>query len=124
MHAMQNLRAARVLAQLVLAWFVLFVGMAAASPLLKPGPTELICSGSGILKAIPGNTAVGDQAQPVSQHTLDCLMCFSLDAPPTLVSLPVAPRLPLGRLLQSIPAARIAALTAAPLPARGPPTSA
>jgi len=37
------------------------------------------------------------------------------------VSLALPTPLPLGRALQSIPAARIAAATASPLPARGPP---
>jgi hypothetical protein len=36
--------------------------------------------------------------------------------------MPAAPVQPLAYVLRSIPAARLAARTAAPLPARGPPT--
>ena len=63
-----------------------------------------------------------DGAQEMGASHLDCPLCVLTGAPPPappVVQLP-QPQ-PLGHALQSIPAARIAAATAAPLPARGPP---
>ena len=116
---MQSLRQAAVLARLVLAWFALAIGVAVASPLVKPQAIELICSGSGAMKVL----VKGEDGKPAaSHHTLDCPLCATLDAPPPVAQLVVPPAQPLGRALQPIVAARIAALTAAPLPARGPPS--
>jgi hypothetical protein len=117
---MQALRRARFLARLVLAWFALSLGVAIASPLVKPAGIEVICSGGGAIKLLVKGDAGG--GQPTS-HTLDCPLCASMAAPPPvvrgdLVFVPV-----LGHAVQPIPAARIAVLTAAPLPARGPPLS-
>jgi len=53
-------------------------------------------------------------------HTLDCSLCAFV-APPPAATQAVVQVQPLAPAVQSIPAARIAALTAAPLPARGPP---
>jgi hypothetical protein len=115
---MQAVRNASILARLVLAWFALYVGVAVASPFVQPVGIELICSGTGTVKVLV-KSADGTPA-PMT-HNLDCPMCASMDAPPAVAaSGGIAPQ-PLGRVLQSIPAARIAALTAAPLPARGPP---
>jgi hypothetical protein len=116
-RAMQSLRSARILARLVLAWFVLSLGAAIASPLVAPKSFELICSGSGGSKLIVKD----EQGQPTAAHlTLDCPMCFAAGGPPpAVVVLPAAA--PLAHAVQPVPAARIAALTAAPLPARGPP---
>ena len=47
MRVMQTIRSLRWLARLVLAWFVLSIGVAVASPLVNPQGMELICSGSG-----------------------------------------------------------------------------
>jgi hypothetical protein len=96
----------------------MFVGAASAAPLMKAGPTAALCSASGFVKGIGGPEANTAKA---SQHSIDCVLCcFTADAPPAPLSWS-APDLPLGRVLQSIPAARIAAITAAPLPPRGPP---
>jgi hypothetical protein len=121
-QVLHHLRRTRWLAALLLAWLVLFVGAAAAAPLMKAGPTEVLCSASGIVKGI-GVTSGGQggEAQAKTQHSIDCVLCcFTADVP----VIPVAwapPAQPLGHVLQSIPAARIAAITAAPLPPRGPP---
>ena len=114
-----DFRQAHLLQRLMVAWFALFVAVAVASPLIKPQAMEMVCSSSGLTKlAVQGD----DGAAQSQGHSLDCALCLSLDAPP-----PRAPRLstyaqPLGHALALIPAARIAALTGAPLPARGPPT--
>jgi hypothetical protein len=53
---------------------------------------------------------------------MDCPLCATSSAPPPpVLRLSAEPAQPLAHVLQSIPAAHIAALTAAPLPARGPP---
>ncbi len=119
--AMHRLRTASTLARLVLVWFALSIGVAIASPIVQPRAMELICSGSGAMKLL---VKTDDGSQEVSSsHTLDCPLCASHAGPPPKVAGFAAQPLPLGHLLQSIPAARIAALTAAPLPPRGPPSA-
>lgn len=116
---MSRLRRARLLASLVLAWFVLSLGVAVASPIVQPRAMELVCSSAGAIKLI---VQTDDGAQELGASHLDCPLCVLTGAPPPLpaaLSFDLPP--PLGRALQPIPAARIAAATAAPLPARGPP---
>lgn len=117
---MHTIRQLRWLARLVLAWLVLSMGVAVASPLVHPQAMELICSGSGAIKAV---IKTDDGAQELSSHTLDCSLCAQVGAPPpaSQARLPVAH--PLAHALRPIPAAHIAARTAAPLPPRGPPAS-
>jgi hypothetical protein len=115
---MQQLRHARFLARLVLVWFALAIGVAVAAPIVKPQSMELICSGTGAFKLLVKGD---DGTQALASHTLDCPLCATGGAPPpTAVVVPSMPQ-PLGYAAQSIPSARIAVLTAAPLPARGPP---
>jgi hypothetical protein len=115
---MPALRRARFLARLVLAWFALSLGVAIASPLVKPGGIELICSGSGAIKLLVKGEP--DGGQPTG-HTLDCPLCASTAAPPPVLRTGLVFVPALGHVVQPIVAARVAALTAAPLPARGPP---
>lgn len=117
---MQALRNASFFARLVLAWFALSLGVAIASPIVKPQAVELICSG-GVVKLMAQDD---DGSKTAGPHTLDCPLCAATGAPPVPAQDMARAVLPLGHVLQSIPAARIAALTAAPLPARGPPASA
>lgn len=105
--------------RVVLAWFVLSLGVAVASPVVKPQAMELVCSAAGAVKVI---VQTDDGAQEMGASHVDCPLCTLTGAPPPLpmvasFDLP----LPLARAVQSIPAARLAAATAAPLPARGPP---
>jgi hypothetical protein len=116
MHA---LRRAHLLAKFVLVWFVLSIGAAIASPLVKPQAIELICSGSGAMKVLIKSD---DGTVTTSSHTLDCPLCAQISAPPPAVYSGSALSQPLAYALRSIPAAHITARTAAPLPARGPPT--
>ena len=116
---MQQLRRARFLARLVLAWFALSLGVAIASPIVKPGGVEVICSASGSMKLLVKGDSGGGQS---STHTLDCPLCASIAAPPPALRLDLEFVPVLGHAVQPVPSARIAALTAAPLPARGPPT--
>ena len=112
-------RTFRLLHRLVLAWFMASLLVAGASPLVNPQSMELVCSASGSIKVIvqgdDGPTEMGVAA-------MDCPLCMLSGPPPAAAQVTLPTPLPLGRALQSIPAARIAAATASPLPARGPPT--
>lgn len=104
----------------VLLWFVLSLGVAVASPIVHPQAVELVCSSVGSVKVV---VHTEDGVQEMGASHMDCPLCVLTGAPPPSVDpagfdLP----LPLGRVVRSIPAARLAAATAAPLPARGPPT--
>lgn len=116
---MHLLRTSSLLACLVMAWFVLTLGVAIASPLVHPQTMELVCTGGSNMKLI----VMGDDGNwvDVDHHTLDCPLCLVANMPPPATqTLPELPQ-PLGHALQPIVAARIAALVGAPLPARGPP---
>jgi predicted secreted protein len=116
---MQSLRHAHLLARFVLVWFALSIGVAIASPIVKPQAMELICSGAGVMKVL---VKTDDGSKEVASYTLDCPLCANNSAPPPPVArLTAEPVQALAHVLQSIPAAHIASLTAAPLPARGPP---
>ena len=119
---MQALRTIPHLTRLVLVWFALYLGAAVASPVVAPQRFEVICSGSGMVKLL----VKADNGEPsASTSAMDCPLCAPGGAPPMPAVLPqMRPAQPLAYATRSIPAARIAALTAAPLPARGPPTDA
>ncbi len=107
------------LARLVLAWFALSLGVAIASPIVSPQSMELVCSAAGAVKVV---VQTDDGAQDLGSMHMDCPLCMLAGAPPPLpIVAAIALALPLGRAVQSIPAARIAAATAAPPPARAPP---
>jgi len=119
-RSMQTLRHARFLARLVLAWFVLALGVAVASPLVKPQAMELVCSSAGSVKLVK----TGDDGSQPSSHVLDCPLCLIASAPPpAMVSLPQAAPLQAATLWAGI-AAHLASRAAAPLPPRGPPSRA
>jgi len=101
-----------------LLWFVLAMGAAIASPVIQPQAMELVCSSGGTVKLI---VQTDDGAQDMSPSHLDCPMCLLSGPPVEHDSARQVLSLPLARATQSIPSARIAAATAAPLPARGPP---
>ncbi|HPH14479.1 MAG TPA: DUF2946 domain-containing protein [Burkholderiaceae bacterium] len=117
---MQALRNAHILARFLLVWFALSVGAAIASPLIKPQDILLICTGSGAMKVLV--KADDGSTQEVASRSMDCPLCMSIGAPPPVARLTAEPPQPLAYALQGIPAAHVAWLTAAPLPARGPPT--
>ncbi len=118
MPTLQRLRNANFLARFVLVWFALSIGAAIASPMVRPQAMELVCSGVGVMKLL---AKTDDGGQPAARHTLDCPLCAVTSAPPPVADAAIGAVAPGGDVLQSIAAAWIAALTAAPLPARGPP---
>ena len=116
MHALRHIT---ILHRLVLAWFLLSLGVAIAGPVLHPQSLELVCSAAGSVKVI---VHTEDGAQEQGRTTMDCPLCAAAGAPPTVFALQMPTLMPLARAVQSIPSARIAAAIKAPLPARGPPT--
>jgi len=130
---MDFLRRAHFLTKLLLVWFVASVGLAVASPLIKPQGFELLCTGMGSMKmlvtTLDGSQQALDLHDPQLQshlqgklHTsLDCPLCGVVAAPPPLTLDMPQVQLALSYALQPLPAAHIAARTAAPLPPRGTP---
>ena len=117
---MQTLRHAQQLARLVLVWFMCALGVAVAPPMVHPQALELVCSSGGAVRLL---VKTDNGVQEMGAHSLDCPLCLVGGAPPQQAApMPAAPVQPLAYVLRSIPAARLAARTAAPLPARGPPT--
>jgi hypothetical protein len=116
---MQTLRRARFLARLALAWFAMSLGVAIASPLVKPAGIEVICSGTGTIKLLVKGEPEGGKT---ASHTLDCPLCASVGAPPPALRTDLAFVPALGHAVQPAATTRIAATTASPPPARGPPS--
>ncbi|QNK71487.1 DUF2946 family protein [Variovorax sp. PAMC26660] len=103
----------------VLLWFTLSIGVAVASPVVHPQTVELVCASVGSIKAI---VHTDDGAQELGAGHMDCPLCVLSGAPPAAPatsSLPVL--VPLAQAVRPIPSTHIAAVTAAPMPARGPP---
>jgi hypothetical protein len=125
LQVLQVLRNARCFTRFVLAWFVLSLGAAIASPLVNPQAAELICTGTGVMKLLVKNAdgMVDEGGTEVASRMLDCPLCASVTAPPPSAKATAETAQPLGYVLQAIPAAHIAARTAAPPPGRGPPAS-
>jgi hypothetical protein len=114
---MYALRLSRRTASLVLAWFVVFIAVAGFAPWVQAHPMQDLCTSSGIQKA-PQDA----DADLPSAHQLECALCTGVSAPPA--ALPALPpsQQALGHALRPLVSAAIAALTGAPLPARGPPS--
>lgn len=114
---MQSLRQMTRFARLVLAWFVLSVGIAAAAPAVQPQTLQMVCSG-GVMKLVD----VGDEGAATALPALDCPLCapFLALPPARQAALRAADAAP----VTMVPAADPPALhRAAPAPARGPPAA-
>lgn len=121
---LQQLRriATCLLGRCVLAWFALSMTVAAAAPLIQSQGFELICTSTGAVKLIVKGEDGSSDHQALGAGHLDCPMCLPHAAPPPpVLQLPAPTESPLWHALQPVERARIASLTAAPLPARGPP---
>ena len=106
-------------ARFVLIWFALSVGVAIASPWVKPQALQLVCSGaSSMLLA----TDSDDGSAPGSSPRLECPACLFFDAPAAEISVPVFATVePAVFARRPLAADPVAFASAAPLPARGPP---
>ena len=118
---MHTLRTAHLLARFVLVWFALSIGVAIASPLVKPQSVQLVCSASGAIKIIADG---GDADTGALRNTLDCPLCAAVGAPPPQAFVAVLP--PAIGLAYALPEpldAPHTRLSAPPFPPRGPPVS-
>lgn len=121
MFDMHALRSSLSLIRLVLAWFVLGLGVAVAAPVVQPATMMLICSAGGSKYVALDADGTAVQAD---EHSMDCPLCLPVSLPPAFISLQLsAPQAPACARHPYV-AAHIAALVGAPLPARGPPRSA
>jgi hypothetical protein len=116
---MNAMRTSRTLIRLVLAWFVLSMGVAVASPMVHPKLVEIICAPGGSVKMMVMNDD-GTWVE-TGKHSMDCSLCLPVALPPSAASFSLDLDLPLARALQPMVAAHIAALVGAPMPPRGPP---
>ncbi|HQS20031.1 MULTISPECIES: hypothetical protein [unclassified Acidovorax] len=102
----------------VLAWFLMSLGAATATPIFQPKMLDVVCTTSGALKffALTDEGAIESDAD-----TQNCPLCLVGGVPPTdAYSLPPAtPAVAPLPCLRSFP--RAVAATAAPPPARAPP---
>jgi len=101
-----------------LLWFVLSLGVAIASPVVHPLAMELVCAGSGSVKAI---VHTDDGAQELGAGHL-CPLCMLGAAPPATPGVWLPAVVPAVHAATPTASSHIAAVTAAPLPARGPPS--
>jgi hypothetical protein len=113
-------RSLRCIGRWILAWFVLSIGAAVAAPCVQPLSMQLVCSGAGPVKVMVN---VDGDVHEMGSDQMDCALCVPGGAPPPVLLSPVAPPAlqPLGRIVQSIPSARLASIVSASLPPRGPP---
>ena len=111
------------LGRVVLLWFMASLLAAIASPIVRHCPMkQMPATVHSMQMMAPEHTTEGGAPKVRPSH-FDCPLCLQLDAPPPALPAYARPPLPqpLRHALQPIPAARIAAITGAPLPARGPP---
>jgi hypothetical protein len=118
MSLLHTLRSSPWLARLALLWFALTLGAAVASPLVHPQSELVICSGVGMQKVVLNDDGTLTTS---SASGMSCPLCLIGGAPPQAAALTLAPTHSLGHVLHSTLVSHIAALTAAPPPARGPP---
>jgi hypothetical protein len=114
-------RIPRRLVALVLFLYLSTLGVAFAASFISPKAMNLICTSAGYkLVGMPDGDPDGKGEG--AAHLLDCSFCL---AGGITSSLPrqdaVPPAHALSYALRAIPAARLAAIVSAPLPARGPP---
>jgi len=122
MNLLHTLRNTPWLARLALLWFALTLGAAVASPMVQPQQELVICTGAGMLKVVLADDGtVTTAAATDTGDSLFCPLCLVGGAPPPFVLTDLAAPQPLSHVPQSIPAAIIAAKSAAPPPARAPP---
>ncbi|WP_230410187.1 DUF2946 family protein [Undibacterium rugosum] len=101
-------------------FYVLTLGVAMAATLVKTETGSLICTSTGYkMISVKGEPESGGG----NSHILDCPLCVASGLPPTVLDTAdwQAPHA-LSYATLSIPAARLAAIVSAPLPARGPPS--
>ncbi len=122
MFSLQSLRNAHCLTRFVLVWFALFVGVAVASPLVKPEAVHLVCTAIGGVKLVQVDAAGTDADEAARLNALDCPACLPLIAPPVADVMASLPTGHLSHVLQPLSEARLASLLGQPWQARAPPS--
>ena len=117
---MQVFRNAKRIARFMLVWFVLSIGVAIASPMVKPQGLQSVCSGATAMKLV---LADDDGQAPSFTRTLDCPLCASIGAPPPLQILDFSAAPPSRFKLPATGSDTVFFALAAPPPARGPPAN-
>ena len=115
-----SLRRFHFVVRAVLMFYVLTLGVAMASAFINKGSDALICTSTGYkMISMKGDPDSGQG----KTNTLDCPLCVASVLPPSLPDTSDwLTQHALSYATQSIPAARLAAIVSAPLPARGPPS--
>jgi len=118
MSTLDRLRHDRRLPALVLAGFVLALAMSLFASVRAASAFDWVCTTGGMkLVSIDGEA----DTRATSMHPGECPLCSTPGHPPPAAPAE-SPRVrALGHVLQPLVAAHIAWITAAPLPARGPP---
>ncbi|GKT26817.1 DUF2946 family protein [Acidovorax sp. SUPP3334] len=116
---MHTLRHARLLARLILVWFVASLGMAVAAPLVHPQRMEPVCSASGETRWVM--VGATDGAAPSMHHGLECPLCLPSALPPSSVSAGLCAPSPQPSIPVPLYRAPLAETTGAPFPPRAPP---
>ncbi len=116
---MQALRNAHLITRFVLVWFALFLGVAIASPFVSTHSDAPHCAAMEAMKVASGSH---DDAGKQSIPKMDCPLCAGICAPPASVSTAVAHAAPRSFLPYCHAATCAPLRTAAPPPARGPPS--
>jgi len=117
MLSLQSLRNAHLLTRLVLVWFALFIGVAVASPWVKPQSSQMVCSAMGGVKMVLDDAS----STPVASDGMECPLCAPIVPPASPVALSLEVASELAHALRPTSSAHIAWLTGSPLPPRGPP---
>lgn len=115
-----RLRRANKLVIAVLFLYGLTLSVAMAAPMVAGKGISMVCTSTGIKFVNESGKLVDGKA---TTHILECSFCVPTGITP---SIPLPDAIPpvhaLSYATLSIPAARLAAIVAAPLPARGPPS--
>ena len=118
MTNLQSLRQAKHLVRCLLAWFVLSLSAAVASPLLQPHSANWVCTAAGMTQ-VPGAADEGESA--TAHQGMHCVLCAPAAAPPPPEVCPQTDSDSLSFVLQPVAAAHVAWRANALLSARGPP---
>jgi hypothetical protein len=119
MSFLQSLRNARHLSRFMLVWFALFIGVAAASPLVKPQAAQMICSTMGGVQMVL--TDYGGDTPAASAKGMECPLCTHVSMPLPTAMLDFVPVSTLAHAMRPLALAHLVWLTGTPLPPRGPP---
>ncbi len=107
------------LARLVLACYVLFVGVSVLASTLQPKTMEVVCSSMGIMKLVMQGEG-GDAEVPSSMECSLCAHATPALPPPSVDHLAHVSDAR-SYIVERLPEAVLIARTAPPLPSRGPP---